>query len=86
MALGIPSVVTPVGGLIEQAEQSEAAIVAEEMSPQSIASALVEILSDGDLYERLSRSALMAATSTLGWPRVAHDDLKALREMDGSVH
>ncbi|MCR6711862.1 MAG: glycosyltransferase family 4 protein [Demequina sp.] len=72
-ALGVPAVVTPVGGLLEQAEAFGSAVVSEDMAPASVADALRRLLSNKDLYEELSLAGLESSQRTMSWKRVAHD-------------
>lgn len=77
VALGIPSVATPVGGLQEQARMSGAALVAEAVTAEALADSLQLLLEDGDLYGELSRNALANARGALSWERVAVDLIDA---------
>lgn len=79
MALGIPAVATPVGGLIQQARESGAALVADEVSPTALADALETLLEEPQLYAELSRNGIAAAKGPYSWSRVATDILDAYR-------
>ncbi|MGG7452095.1 glycosyltransferase family 4 protein [Plantibacter auratus] len=73
MALGVPSVVTPVGGLAEQAIASGSGIVATTLTSTALADALEEILADADRYQALSAAGVLAAAGPFSWARVAAD-------------
>lgn len=73
MALGLPSVVTPVGGLVEQAQESGAALVASEVSASALADCIEELLSNPELYRSVSSVALTSTKERYSWERVARD-------------
>lgn len=73
MALGIPVVVTPVGGLPEQVRQTGAGVVAAEVSATALADALDEVIGDPTLYSSLSAAGLRSAATEYSWHRVARD-------------
>ncbi len=78
--LGRPSVITPVDGLLEQAEALTATTVATDVSGPAVASAVIETL--GRLDERQAaadRDRASIAGSRVGWPAVARDTLAAYR-------
>lgn len=81
MALGVPSVVTPVGGLAEQAQQSGSAVVADAMTAPALADAVEALLSDHERYRRLSASGLESAAGAMSWSRVAADVQAAAAEV-----
>lgn len=79
MSLGIPTVVTPVGGLIEQAQDSGCAVVAAAVTPGALADEIEQLLADNEKYSRLSRAGLDAARNDYSWRRTATDVLTAAR-------
>jgi len=79
MALGIPTVVTPVGGLIEQANDSGCAVIADTVTPTALADSIEPLLDDPALYRTLSESGLSAARTRYSWERTARDVLAAAR-------
>jgi glycosyltransferase involved in cell wall biosynthesis len=82
---GTPAVVTPVGGLIEQAEQMGNALVCAEVSADAIARGIESLLaSDHDYHER-SQAGLVAAATTYGWAAVAGDLTSAIDQRGGSA-
>jgi len=54
--LGLPSLVTPVGGLLEQVDGGKAGFVAEDISAHGIAQAIKTVFSDPDGYRLLSEN------------------------------
>lgn len=78
MGLGVPCVVTPVGGLVQQAEETGAAHVARDLTPAGITAALVEVLTDSHLYTTLVESGLAASSGEYSWHRLADDIVRAL--------
>lgn len=77
MALGVPAVVTPVGGLVEQATTSGAAVVAAAVTPSALADALEVVLTDAVRRRALSEAGLAAAAGPFSWWRVADDVRRA---------
>ncbi|MEA2757300.1 MAG: hypothetical protein QOJ54_3589 [Aliidongia sp.] len=63
---GMPVVVTPVGGLVEQVVAGETGLVAAEISGAAVARAMAAML-DPDLYERCAAGARQAASDGAGW-------------------
>ncbi len=57
MALGLPCVTTPVGGVEELVAQGEAGLVVEASAPEPIAAALGQLLDDPALARRLGDAA-----------------------------
>jgi glycosyltransferase involved in cell wall biosynthesis len=70
LALGVPAVATPVGGLKEQIVSRASGLLAEAASGPAIAGALAALLGDPDLYARCSAGALAGA--------VRHDTVHAV--------
>jgi glycosyltransferase involved in cell wall biosynthesis len=77
MSRGVPMVVTPVGGLLEQAEGTGAAAIAADVSAPAVAHALEALLDDPARYGELSAKGLAAARDTYSWARTADDVLVA---------
>jgi glycosyltransferase involved in cell wall biosynthesis len=67
-AAGMPLVVTPVGGLTEQVSDGVTGLVAGDMTPAALAAAMLRLVREPDLYERLSAAA---ATQPDTWDRLA---------------
>jgi glycosyltransferase involved in cell wall biosynthesis len=72
---GMPVVVTPVGGLVEQVVAGETGLVAAGMSAAAVARAMSAML-DPDLYERCAAGVRQAASDGAGW-RVTAEQLVA---------
>ncbi len=68
--LGLPSLVTPVGGLLEQVEGGRSGFVAEESSAHGLARSIKNIFCDPAAYENLSQR-LVAAGSDRQWSEIA---------------
>lgn len=69
LALGKPLVLTNVGGFAEFA--GSGAILAEPSDPASLADAIVTVLLDGSMRQRLSSEASTAAATTYSWDAIA---------------
>jgi glycosyltransferase involved in cell wall biosynthesis len=67
MAGGIPIVATEVGGVPEMVEQNQSALLVPANDPPALAAAIVRVLIDGELAQRLTTnaSALVATRYTL---------------------
>ncbi len=61
LALGVPTVATPVGGLTEQIVSRTSGLLAQAATGPAVAEALAALLCDPDLYARCSAGALAAA-------------------------
>lgn len=68
---GVPVVVTPVGGLAQQVVDGLNGIVADSISPLSLADGVERLLSDNELYRKCAMNALRAANAELSWPIVS---------------
>ncbi len=77
MAAGIPSVVTPVGGLVEQATESQSSLIAASTSAEAIADTIERLLEDPTLYSSLSERAYQKSRDDFSWERTARDTLVA---------
>lgn len=67
---GVPAVVSPVGGLAEQARASGNAVVAEAVTASAVADAVIELLREPAAYASLSAGGLAAVTGETSWPAV----------------
>ncbi|GAA4378989.1 glycosyltransferase family 4 protein [Agromyces bauzanensis] len=81
LAEGVPTVVTPVGGLVEQVEQTSAGLLASEVTSEAFADALESLIRDPAKYECLSAAAKAAADGAFSWARVGRDVLNATHEV-----
>jgi len=68
---GLPTIVTPVGGLAEQVTPFGAGLVAEDLSPAAFAAAMTRLATDPDLHRRLKANAVATAAGPLSWDRIA---------------
>ncbi len=77
LALGVPCVVTPVGGLAQQVQETGAGLVADAVTPRAVADAIVQLLEDRELYARIASAGRAAAEGPYSWRRLAGDILRA---------
>jgi len=68
--LGLPSLVTPVGGLLEQVEGGKSGFVADDSSAHGLAAAIKKVFCDPAAYQNLSQR-LLAAGSDRQWSEIA---------------
>lgn len=69
-AAGVPAVVTPVGGLVEQVKHEETGLISRDTSPIAIADALRRMVSEPELLARCRKGAAQEAKA-LSWPAIA---------------
>lgn len=80
MAEGVPAVVTPVGGLVEQIAESGGGVVASDVSARAIAEAVWELMESPDeVYQSMSARSLESASSTHSSGRLGADLLESIR-------
>lgn len=77
-ALGLPAVVTPVGGLPEQAAELSNALVSKTTNWQDVVETVELLLSDPVLYRELSAGGL-ESRERMPWSRLA-DDIRSAGE------
>jgi glycosyltransferase involved in cell wall biosynthesis len=80
-AAGVPVVVTPVGGLVEQVLHEKTGLIAADVSSRALADALWRMIADVDLRKRCSQGALQEAQDTLSWTAIAGQFTTALHAM-----
>lgn len=68
LAAGVPVVITPQPGLLEQIQHG-GGVACREVSADAIADAVIAIYTNPQKYERLSRAAL-SASEHFGWDRI----------------
>lgn len=73
MSLGVPCVVTPVGGLSEQVTESGCGVVASHVTSEAVAEAVEYLLAHPDAYAAASANGIRAAGSTYSWSRLVAD-------------
>jgi len=78
--LGVPAVVTPVGGLMEQAEELGMACVASAVNADAVAEAIAVLLTDARLYETCSARGLQSSATSMSWAGVARRLLPNFRQ------
>jgi glycosyltransferase involved in cell wall biosynthesis len=75
---GLPSLVTPVGGLAEQVENGRSGFLAAGTDPASIARAIEAVVASPTTYAQIS-TALLADDSDANWARAADGIVAFLR-------
>ncbi len=78
---GMPMVVTPVGGLIEQVADGTTGVIAPSTCPNGIARAIRRLIDDHGLYARCSAGAIAYAEQELGWGPIAHRLVSIARDV-----
>jgi len=68
--LGLPSLVTPVGGLLEQVEGGDSGFVADDVSASGLARSIKKIFQNPAAYKNLSQR-LIASGSDEQWSEIA---------------
>lgn len=67
LAAGVPTIVTPVGGLVEQVESGRTGLIADTVSADALARAVAELAGDHELYRRCSAGAIEVSSTSLSW-------------------
>ncbi|WP_137124341.1 glycosyltransferase family 4 protein [Roseomonas sp. HF4] len=83
-AMGVPVVVTPVGGLVEQVRDDIDGLVARHMTPAALADAL-GAMCDPARRERLAAGALDSGRRLRDWDGIADALVRILASPDGRV-
>jgi glycosyltransferase involved in cell wall biosynthesis len=68
--LGLPSLVTPVGGLLEQVEQGRLGFVATDVSARGLATAIKRIFAEPESYRLMSENLLRSGADRQ-WSEIA---------------
>jgi glycosyltransferase involved in cell wall biosynthesis len=76
--LAVPSLVTPVGGLLQQVDHGASGFVADEISAAGLARSLRRVLADTEAYHALSKK-LSETGSDLQWAAIAAELVESLR-------
>lgn len=71
MAAGTPLVVSATGGLLDVVEDDVSGLVVPPADPVALARAVARLLDDGDLRQRLSKTASARVSAHFGWDAVA---------------
>jgi len=77
-AAGLPVVVTPTGGLVEQVQHEVTGLICKEVSSTSLADAITRMLDEPDLRVGCGERALREVTGVLAWPSIASRFTEAL--------
>jgi len=80
-AAGVPVVVTPTGGLVEQVKHEQTGLICADISAASIAAALRRMLDEPGLRSRCAQGALREANDALAWPAIARKFGEAVQQM-----
>ncbi len=75
---GLPALVTPVGGLVEQVDNGKSGFIASGTDPAAIAQAIEGVLGAPEAYAQIS-AALLADDSDANWARAADGIVTFLR-------
>ncbi|MGO4692089.1 glycosyltransferase family 4 protein [Glaciibacter sp. 2TAF33] len=78
LSAGVPTVATPVGGLIEQVEDTQSGVVAHSVSVEALADA-VRTLVEPHAYALASERCLLAAGGSSSWRQAASLFVAALK-------
>jgi glycosyltransferase involved in cell wall biosynthesis len=85
-AAGVPAIVTPVGGLVEQVRHGKSGLIATSTEPSALAEAIVRLASDPKLHDRCARGARDTANSEMSWERSAAVVATAVQSVVGGPH
>jgi glycosyltransferase involved in cell wall biosynthesis len=64
---GIPTVITPVGGLVNQLVHEKSGLIAEDVSADAFAKQLIRLCSNEKLYAEISQGAIARARQVMTW-------------------
>jgi glycosyltransferase involved in cell wall biosynthesis len=78
---GMPVVVTPVGGLVEQVRHLETGLVTESPTASGLIASIRTLLRDPDLYEHCSRQSLREVEQVLAWPAIGNRIAEVIRDL-----
>jgi glycosyltransferase involved in cell wall biosynthesis len=70
-AVGVPVIVTPSGGLIEQVDNRVNGLIAKSITSEAIADSITEIVQNDILRNKCSRGAKYTAENDLSWTKIA---------------
>ena len=68
--MGVPAIVTPVGGLTEQVRDGVNGLVAKDTSPESLAQSLRRLADEPHLIRLLQAGASQTARGEMNWSNV----------------
>lgn len=81
MGLGIPVIASKVGGLAELIRDGEDGVLVAPGDHKSLAQAILRLLHDGHLRERLALAALTRCRKDLSWGEIASQTVDLYREV-----
>ncbi|MES2223553.1 MAG: glycosyltransferase family 4 protein [Patescibacteria group bacterium] len=73
MACGLPCVTTPVGGILDFLRDRETGIFANVRDPQSVASAVLELVRNPELVSKIKRQSFEMVKEKYDWPMIAEE-------------
>jgi len=82
MAMGTPTIVADTGGLSEIVVHEETGLKFEPGNPESLAAAMLRILTDKDLAQRLTSDAKAYLGDRYNWDRIANTTLGVYRRSE----
>ena len=82
MAMGTPTIVADTGGLSEIVVHEETGLKFEPGNPESLADAMLRILTDKDLAQRLTSDAKAYLGDRYNWDRIANTTLGVYRRSE----
>lgn len=82
MAMGTPTIVADTGGLSEIVVHEETGLKFEPGNPDSLADAMLRVLDDNVLCERLTEDALAYMGETYNWDRIARRTLEVYKRAE----
>ncbi|TDR76716.1 glycosyltransferase family 4 protein [Paludibacterium purpuratum] len=80
-ATGVPVLVTPIGGLVEQVKHEISGLISKEASPEALANDIQRLLEDPALLQQCAEGAVREARDTLAWPAIARRFSEAIHCM-----
>ena len=82
MAMGTPTIVADTGGLSEIVVHEETGLMFEPGNPESLAEAMLRILTDGELAEKLTSDAMAYLGDRYNWDRIARSTIDVYRRAE----
>jgi glycogen synthase len=82
MAMGTPTIVADTGGLSEIVVHEETGLKFEPGDPDSLADAMLRVLSDSKLASRITADAMAYMGDTYNWDRIARQTLEVYRRAE----
>jgi glycogen synthase len=82
MAMGTPTIVADTGGLSEIVVHEETGLKFEPGDPDSLADAMLRVLQDSELANRITADAMAYMGDTYNWDRIARRTLDVYRQAE----